>query len=88
MLINTEPHRSKYRNTERDPRVTVTVVDRENPYHYVEVRGRVVDTTRGDEARKHIDALSEKYGGAPYPQEAITTERVVLRVAPERQRAM
>jgi len=88
VLINTEPHRSKYRNTERDPRVTVTVVDRENPYHYVEVRGRVVDEIRGDEAREHIDALSMKYGGRPYDQSAITTERVILRVAPERQRAM
>ena len=88
VLINTEVHRSKYRNTERDPRVTVTVMDRENPYHYGEVRGRVVDRVRGDEAREHIDALSMKYGGSPYDPSAITTERVILRIAPERQRTM
>ena len=87
VLINTEVHRTKYRNVERDPRVTVTVVDKDNPYHYAEVRGRVVDTVRGDEARKHIDALCEKYLGSSYDPDSITTERVILRIAPERQRA-
>jgi PPOX class probable F420-dependent enzyme len=86
LLINTEVHRSKYRNTERDPRVTVTVMDRENPYHYAEVRGRVVDRVRGDEARAHIDTLSQKYLGSPYDANAIESERVILRVAPDRQR--
>ncbi|MDQ3757829.1 MAG: PPOX class F420-dependent oxidoreductase [Actinomycetota bacterium] len=86
VLVNTEVHRSKYRNTERDPRVTVTVMDRENPYHYAEVRGRVVDVVRGDDARTHIDTLSQKYMGAPYDPNAIQTERVILRIAPERQR--
>jgi|SRR5919109_109427 PPOX class probable F420-dependent enzyme len=84
VLINTEPHRAKYRNTENDPRVTVTVMDRDNPYRYAEVRGRVVETVRGDDARKHIDALCEKYLGSPYDQASITTERVILRIAPER----
>ena len=87
VLINTEVHRSKYRNTRRDPRVTVTVIDKDNPYHYAEVRGRVVDTVGGDEARKHIDALCEKYLGSPYDQKSVTTERVILRIAPERQRS-
>ena len=86
MLINTEPHRAKYRNTEKDPRVTVTVVDKDNPYRFAEVRGRVVETVRGDDARKHIDTLSEKYLGAPYDQASITTERVILRIAPEQVR--
>ncbi len=86
LLINTEPHRAKFANVERDPRVTVAVIDAANPYHYAEVRGRVVDVVRGEEARRHIDALSMKYMGAPYDANAITTERVILRVAPERQR--
>lgn len=87
VLINTEVHRTKYHNVQKDPRVTVTVVDKDNPYHYAEVRGRVVDTVRGDEARKHIDTLSEKYLGSSYDPNAVTTERVILRIAPERQRA-
>ena len=50
LLINTETHRQKYKNVMRDPRVVVVVVDRDNPYHYVEVRGRVVG--RGHRARR------------------------------------
>lgn len=83
LLINTEIHRAKYKNARRDPRVTVTVWDAENPYRYVEARGRVVGEVRGDEARANIDELSRKYGGSDYPSDAIQTERIVLRIAPE-----
>lgn len=86
LLINTETGRQKFKNVERDPRVTVTVIDGQDPYHYAEVRGRVVGTVTGAEARQHIDALSQKYNGQPYPAENIQTERVILRVEPERQR--
>ncbi|HVF74280.1 MAG TPA: PPOX class F420-dependent oxidoreductase [Acidimicrobiales bacterium] len=85
VLINTEPHRQKFKNLERDPRVAVTVIDRNNPYRYAEVRGRVVDTVVGPEAREHIDKLSYKYGGNPYPADAIQTERVIVRIRPDRQ---
>jgi PPOX class probable F420-dependent enzyme len=84
LLINTEVHRAKYKNTQRDPRVTVTVWDKENPYRYVEARGRVVDEVRGDAARAHIDELSMKYGGQPYPPDAIQTERITLKVEVEK----
>lgn len=84
ILLNTEVHRRKYRNVIANPRVTVTVIDAANPYHYVEVRGRVVEEVRGPEARSHIDQLSEKYTGEPYGPE-IRSERVILRVEPERQ---
>lgn len=84
VLINTEVHRQKFKNVERDPRVTVMVIDRENPYSYAEVRGRVVGTVRGDEARADIDALSQKYLGQPYGTQ-IQSERVILKISPERQ---
>ena len=87
LLINTEVHRQKYKNVQRDPRVTVTIIDKDNPYHYAEVRGRVVGEVRGDQARQSIDDLSYKYGGAPYDPSAITTERVILRIEPMRVRA-
>lgn len=83
VLVNTEVHRQKYRNVERDPRVTVTVWNGENPYQYVEARGRVVDTVRGEEARAHIDACSRRYTGADYAN-PIQSERVILRIAPDR----
>ena len=85
VLINTEVGRQKFRNVKRDPRVTVTVIDAESPYRYAEIRGRVVETVAGDEARRHIDALSEKYVGGPYAN-PIQTERVILKIAPERVR--
>ncbi|MCU4184414.1 PPOX class F420-dependent oxidoreductase [Acidiferrimicrobium sp. IK] len=86
VLINTEVGRQKFANVRRDPRVTVTVIDAANPYHYVEVRGRVVDSVTGPVAREHIDALSQKYTGAPYAV-PIQTERVILHIAPDRVRA-
>jgi len=84
LLINTEVHRQKFRNTERDPRVTLTIWDREDPYRFVEVRGEVVGKAKGQEARGHIDRLSHKYRGRPY-RTKIQSERVVLRIAPFRQ---
>jgi len=83
VLINTEVHRAKFKAVERDPRVTVTIWERGDPYSYAEVRGRVVETVRGPEAREHIDSLSRKYRGLNYDPSRITSERVILRIAPE-----
>jgi PPOX class probable F420-dependent enzyme len=84
LLVNTEVHRQKFRNLERDPRVTLMIWDKEDPYRFVEVRGEVVEKVKGPEARRHIDELSHKYRGLPY-QTPIRSERVVLRIAPLRQ---
>lgn len=84
LMINTEVHRRKFRNIQRDPRVAVTMVDPDNPYLYVEVRGRVVDTITGPEARSHVDEIAQKYTGADYAN-PIQSERVILRIAPDRQ---
>jgi PPOX class probable F420-dependent enzyme len=83
VLINTEVHRTKFKAVERDPRVTVTVWEREDPYTYAEVRGRVVETVRGPDARAHIDALAQKYRGRDYDPSIIRSERVILRIAPD-----
>jgi PPOX class probable F420-dependent enzyme len=83
LLINTEVHRQKFKNVQRDPRVTVMIWDADSAYRYVEVRGRVVEEVRGQEARDHIDACSRRYVGKDYAPE-ITSERVILRVAPDR----
>jgi len=84
LLINTEIHRAKYRAVQEHPEVTVTIWDTANPYRYAEVRGRVTGQVRGDEARAHIDALSQRYLGQDYGGE-VQSERVVLRIAPDRQ---
>jgi PPOX class probable F420-dependent enzyme len=83
VLINTEVHRAKFKAVERDPRVTVTVWVRDNPYSYAEIRGRVVEMVRGPEARAHIDALARKYLGRDYDPANIQSERVILRIAPD-----
>lgn len=87
ILINTEVHRTKFKNVERDPRVTVTIVDKDNGYRFAEVRGEVVQMVRGPEARASIDELSQKYFGRPYGDENIQTERVLLKIAPRRQQS-
>jgi PPOX class probable F420-dependent enzyme len=84
VLINTEVHRAKYANVQRDPRVAVTIWDHESPYRYVEVRGRVVGEVGGQQARDHIDALAQRYFGRDYDPDNIQSERVILRIAPER----
>jgi PPOX class probable F420-dependent enzyme len=81
LIVNTEVHRQKFRNVERDPRVTLTIIDEENPYHYAEVRGNVDEVVTGEEARHHIDNLSCKYTGHAY-QNPIQSERVMVKVRP------
>jgi hypothetical protein len=77
-------HRQKFKNVERDPRVTLTIWEKEDPYSFVEVRGEVVEKVKGPEAREHIDELSHKYHGRAYGT-PIRSERVVLRITPLRQ---
>jgi PPOX class probable F420-dependent enzyme len=83
LLINTEVHRQKYKNLQRDPRMTVTIIEDGNWFNYAEVRGHLAGVVRGEEARAHIDALARKYTGADYAN-PIQSERVVLKVAPGR----
>jgi PPOX class probable F420-dependent enzyme len=85
LFVNTEPHRQKFQDLERDPRVTLAIRDEQDPYRYAEVRGRVVETERGQRARDQIDELSQKYDGKPYPAENIRSERVIVWIEPERQ---
>jgi PPOX class probable F420-dependent enzyme len=86
VLINTETHRAKFANVRRDPRVSVVIWDEGDPYSYAEIRGEVVETIAGSVARDHIDELSQKYTGGPY-KNPIGSERVILKIAPTRQRA-
>lgn len=86
ILINTETGRAKFRYVKDDPRVSIVIIDRDDPYHYAEVRGRVVETITGPDARDHIDQLSYRYENKPYDDAWISTERVILKIAPDRQR--
>lgn len=82
-VVNTAEGRAWPANLKRDPRVTLTVQNLENPYEYVTIRGRVVEqTTEG--ADEHIDALAKKYlGQDTYPYRQPGEQRVILRIEPE-----
>jgi PPOX class probable F420-dependent enzyme len=84
LVFNTAQGRVKARHMENDPRVAVSVVDPDDPYNVVAVRGTVVDiTTEG--ADEHIDALAKKYLGVDsYPMRQEGEVRVKVRVRTDR----
>jgi len=82
-VLNTAEGRVWPRNLQRDPRVTLTVQNMENPYEYVSIRGRVVERTH-EGADAHIDSLAKKYlDQDSYPFRQPGEQRVIIRVAPE-----
>lgn len=83
ILINTAEGRTKPRNLSRDNRVALSIVDQENPYTYIQIRGKVVETTN-EGAREHIEKLARKYRGpdAKYPHREGEV-RVIVRIEPE-----
>lgn len=84
VLINTAEGRQKVRNLDRDPKVAVSVMNHENPYQYVQVRGTIVEKTR-DGADANIDALAKKYLGLDtYPNRAPGEVRVIYKIRPDK----
>ena len=81
VVFNTERGRSKPANLERDSRVAVTVIDMDNPYRYVQVRGRATLIDEG--AKAHIDQLSRKYSGSDYAAHRADRARVIVRIEPD-----
>jgi PPOX class probable F420-dependent enzyme len=82
-VLNTAEGRAWPRNLERDPRVTLTVQNMENPYEYVTIRGHVAERTH-EGADEHIDALAMKYlGQDSYPYRQPGEQRVIIRVEPD-----
>ncbi len=86
--VNSARGRQKDRNMRRDPRVTLSIQDPENPYRYLEVRGRVVEITE-EGADTHIDSLAKKYLGMDrYPNRRPGEVRVIYKITPERTTSM
>jgi PPOX class probable F420-dependent enzyme len=82
VLINTAEGRVKTRNVERDNRVAVSVVDSNNAWRYVLVRGTIVER-RHEGADAHIDRLAKKYlGKDEYPFRQAGERRVTLVIKP------
>ena len=66
IVICTGENSLKAKNTRRDPRVSLSIVDFKNPYEEVQIRGRVIDR-RPDPDFKTLDPISLKYTGKPFP---------------------
>jgi PPOX class probable F420-dependent enzyme len=83
VLINTAQGRQKDKNLQKDKRVALSILDPENPYRYMEVRGHVVERTlKGADA--HIDAMAVKYlGKEKYPFAQPNEVRVIFKIEPD-----
>jgi PPOX class probable F420-dependent enzyme len=66
IIICTDENSVKGRNTRSDPRVSLSITDMDDPYSEAQLRGRVVER-RPDTGFKHLDAISKKYVGKPWP---------------------
>jgi PPOX class probable F420-dependent enzyme len=85
VLINTATGRLKEKNMRREPRVAISIADKDNQYEKVNIRGRVAEFVEGDEAFAHIDKLAMKYMGQDkYPWLQPGEERVIVKIEPSR----
>ncbi len=83
LRVNTAVGRQKDENLKRDGRVSMSIIDPDNPYRYLEVRGRVSErTTNGADA--HIDKMAKKYlDQDKYPWRKPSEVRVLFKITPE-----
>jgi PPOX class probable F420-dependent enzyme len=83
VIINTAEGRQKDKNLQRDKRVALSLMDPDNPYRYIEVRGKVVERTLNG-ADPNIDALAKKYlGKDKYPFRQPNEVRVIYKIEPQ-----
>ena len=83
VFFNSARGRRKDKNVRRDPRVAISIADPDNPYRYLEIRGRVVEITE-QSADDHINRLAKKYLDKDiYPFRQPGEVRVKYKVEPE-----
>ena len=83
VIFNSAKGRRKDRNVRRDPRVALAIMDPENPYRYLEIRGHVVEITEQG-ADTHIDKMAKKYLDVDkYPYRQPGEVRVMYKIRPE-----
>jgi PPOX class probable F420-dependent enzyme len=82
ILVNTAMGRVKQKNTVTDSRVSISIIDQNNPYDRVVVQGRGVGQTN-EGAEEHIDKLAKKYTGANrYQRSSLNEKRVIIKIEP------
>jgi len=88
LLVNSAKGRVKDRNMRRDPRVSLALIDPDNPYRHLQVQGRVVEITEAG-ADQHIDKMAKKYlGQDKYPFRQPGEFRVIYKIEPDRASTM
>lgn len=86
--VSTTKDRQKYRNVTNDSRVSVSILDPENPYRYLELRGQVTKVD-DDADYSFINSLAKKYMDKDeYPFHQPGDERVIIHIAPEHSATM
>lgn len=88
VMFNSALGRVKDKNVRRNPHVALSIADPENPYRYLEVRGKVVEITQAG-ADAHIDKMAKKYlGQDTYPYRNAKEVRVIYKIEPEKVSSM
>jgi PPOX class probable F420-dependent enzyme len=88
VLVNSAKGRVKDRNMRREPRVSLALIDPDNPYRYLQLQGHVVEITESG-ADAHIDRLAKKYMGVDqYPFRQPGEVRVLYKIEPDRASTM
>jgi PPOX class probable F420-dependent enzyme len=84
ILINTFESSAKSKNIQKDPRIAISVVENNNPYNMVSIKGTVIDqTTEG--ADEHLKKLAKRYLGiGKYYYREPNRRRVILKIKPEK----
>jgi PPOX class probable F420-dependent enzyme len=84
ILVNTAIGRLKQKNVSQNPNIALAIIDQNNAYEMVSVRGKVVEQISGDVAEQHIDKLARKYlGKDKYPGRSSGEKRIILKIKPE-----
>lgn len=83
ILVNSAKGRLKDGNMRRQAAVALSILDPENPYRYLGIRGRVTEVTE-EGADAHIDQLSNRYLGKDYPFRQAGEKRVIYKIEPDR----
>ena len=84
VLVNSARGRQKDKNMQKNARVSLAILDPDNPYRYLEVRG-TVDQITEEGADAHIDKMAKKYMGKDtYPYRNPAEKRVIFKILPTR----
>jgi len=82
LLFTHTDKRQKYRNLQQNPSMSLMVFDPQNPYRYIEVRGRLAEVTPDPEGAFYV-RLGRRYGNPGQEAPPDKADRVILRMSIE-----